>query len=49
MGFNLGALIVRIGPFKGCLKRVSKGSIVGFYSIGALIIRIRFWGMSYYS
>ena len=25
-----------------------KGSIVGFYNIGALIIRIRVWGPFYY-
>ena len=39
-----GALI-RIGfPLKGSLK----GSIVGFYSVGALI-RIGFWGPVYYN
>ena len=31
-------------PFKGFYK----GSIVGFYSIGALIIRIGFWGPLYF-
>ena len=38
---TIEALIIRIGfPLKGSLK----GSIVGFYSVGALIIRIGFWG-----
>ena len=44
-GLNI-ALIIRIGfPLKGSLKR----SIVGFYSIGALTIRIGFMGMLYYN
>ena len=47
---NTGTLIVRIGfPLKGSLKGVYKGSIVGFNNIGALIIRIRFWGPIYYN
>ena len=32
-------------PLKGSLKGVCKGSIRGFYIIGALIIRIRCWGI----
>ena len=36
--------IGRLGSFKGFLKGVYKGSIVGFYNIGALIIRIRLFG-----
>ena len=36
---NVGALIIGIGfPLRGSLK----GSIVGFYTIGALIFRIGF-------
>ena len=31
----------------GVLQGVYKGSIVGFYDAGALIIRIGFWGMLY--
>ena len=43
---TIEALIIRIGfPLKGSLK----GSIVGFYSIGALIIGIRFRGPIYYT
>ena len=38
---NVGALIIRIGfPLKGSFNGVYKGSVVGFFSIGALIIRI---------
>ena len=33
-------------PFKGILKRLYKGSIIGF-DIGAVIIRIGFWGPLY--
>ena len=35
-----GGLVVRIGFLKGFFK----GSAVRFYGIGALIIRIEFWG-----
>ena len=38
---SFGALIIRTGFPTG----VYKGSIVGFYDIGALIIGIGFWGM----
>ena len=33
---------------KGFLKGVYKGSIVGFYNLGALIVLIGFWGPLYY-
>ena len=36
-------------PFKRILQGLCKGSIVGFYSIGALKIRIGFWGPLYYN
>ena len=37
---------MRIGfPLKGSFKEAYKGSIVGFYSIRALIMRIGFWGI----
>ena len=40
---NVVALIIRVGfPLKGSFKRYYQGSIVGFYDIGALIIRIGF-------
>ena len=40
-GSHIGALTFRIGfPLMGSLS----GSIVGLYNIGALIIRIVFWG-----
>ena len=34
---------------KGSFKGSFRGSIVGFYDIGALIIRIGFWGPFYYN
>ena len=37
-------------PFKGSLKGVYRGSIAGCYmNIGALAIRMGFWGPLYYS
>ena len=42
---NVGALISRIRLH---LKGVYKGSIVGVYGIGALIIRIGFGALFYY-
>ena len=35
-------------PLKGFLRGVYKGSIVGFYNLGALIVLIGFWGPLYY-
>ena len=47
---TIGALIIRIGfQKKGSLKGSYKGSIVGFSSIGALIIRIGIWGTLCYN
>ena len=43
---SVGARIIRIGfPLKGSLK----GLIVEYYNVGALIIRIGFWGPLYYN
>ena len=43
--FRTGALVIRIVLLEGILlKGVYKGSIVGYYNLGALIIRIGFWG-----
>ena len=45
--FFIGGLMMRIGfPLK---KGVYKGSIVGFYTVGSLMIRIGFWGILYYN
>ena len=41
---TIGAFIIGVGvPLKGSLG-VKKGSIVGFYHTGALIIGVWFWG-----
>ena len=45
-----GALILGIRiPLKGSLKGVFRGSKVGLDDIGALVIRIGFWGPLYYT
>ena len=36
-------------PFKGVYQGYYKGSIVGFYSIGAFIVRIGFGGILYHN
>ena len=48
MMFQLSSFYYRV-PLKGSLKGFYKGSIIGFYNIGALVIRIGFWGPLYYS
>ena len=44
-----GLIFLRIGvPLKGSFKGVYKGAVVGFYGIGAFIIRIGFGVIVYY-
>ena len=45
---TVGAFFFRIGfPLKGSFKRATIRDLEGYYSIGALIIRIGFWGPLY--
>ena len=42
--FNIGALIIRIGFLQRGSRRVTIRDLQGYYNIGALTVRKRFWG-----